>query len=129
MRETVTQGLFLSVLLGAPVGWSFVRSALLAGDPAVVEACPAVSSFLSPELQRNVKELREAGALSGPQRQVLSFKVCDPGLRMVVEPVLRGVSDLDELRDLAKVRPPGEAGLAPLPALRSPSGRGREAHR
>jgi len=119
MRYTVTHGLFLSVLIGAPVGWSFVRSALLAGDPAVSEACPDFASFLSPALQRNVKELRAAGVLSRSERQVLGLKVCDPGVRLLVEPLLRGVSDLDELRALANGEAPIEASLRPLPALRS----------
>ena len=119
MRYTVTHGLFLSVLLGAPVGWSFVRSTLLPKDPSSVEACPSLASFLSPTLQRDVKELKSSGGLSTPERQVLGLKVCDPGVRLLVEPLLRGVSDLDELRALANGEAPIEASLDPLPTLRS----------
>ena len=50
---------------------------------------------------------------------MLGLKICDPGLRLVIEPLLRGVADLDELRDLAKEGVPTEASLNPLPALRS----------
>jgi hypothetical protein len=64
-----------------------------------------------------VKELRAAGALSRAERQVLGMRVCDPGLKMLIAPLLRGVADLDELRDLARGEGPVEASFGPLPVL------------
>lgn len=114
MRDTVASGLLLSVLLGAPVGWSFVQSTLLRQDPSVGDSCPVVASLLSPALERDVKELRASGTLSKGERHMLGMKVCDPGVRLVLEPLLRGVSDLGELRDLAKGEGTGGA-LASTP--------------
>jgi len=117
MRDTVASGLFLSVLLGGPVGWFFVHSALLYQDPTAQEACPEVASLLRPALERDVRELSAHGALSKDQRQTLGMQVCDPGLRLVLGPILRGVSDLGELRDLAKSDAAGAAlAASPLSA-------------
>jgi len=99
------------------VGWFFVHSALLYQDPTAQEACPEVASLLRPALERDVRELSAHGALSKDQRQTLGMQVCDPGLRLVLGPILRGVSDLGELRDLAKSDAAGAAlAASPLSA-------------
>lgn len=113
------QGLFFCVLLGTPLGWSYVRTTWLATDPGLMGDCPELASLLSPEIQRNLQARRSSGGISTSDRKVLGTKVCDPALRALLQPVLGGVSDLSELRGLAERSGALDAKLQPRPALRA----------
>ena len=118
-RDTVAQGLVLSFFVAVPLGWSFLQSTLLAGDPRVQEACPTLTSFLSPALRNDVEAGRASGALSPDEKRMINLRVCDPATRLLVEPLLRGVSDLQELQDMAHGRGATLAGADPRAALPS----------
>ena len=118
-RDTVAQGLFLSVFVAAPLGWTFLQSTVLAEDPRVQEACPTLTSFLSPTLRNDVDAGRGSGGLSPEDRRLMNLRVCDPATRLLVEPLLRGVSDLGELQGMAHGKGSLLAGSDPRSALPS----------
>ena len=62
---------------------------------------------------------RASGALSPEERRMVNLRVCDPATRLLVEPLLRGVSDLQELQDMAHGRGATLAGADPRTALPS----------
>lgn len=116
LQVACLQGLFFSILLGTPLGWSYIRTTWLATDPVLAE-CPDLASLLSPGVQRRLQVYRSSGGLSTSDRKALGTKVCDPTLRALLQPVLGGVSDLTELKHLADRSGVLKAKLKPLPAL------------
>jgi len=118
IRAAAVHGLSLSVFFGAPLGWSVAQSTLFAKDPSVaVEECPELSSFLPPVLQRELKTYKARGRLTSSEKGTLGMRVCDPALRVVLKPMLGGVSDLSQLREMAKSAAQGDG--QPLPVLKS----------
>lgn len=116
IRAATLHGLSLSLFLSAPLGWSVAASTVFAKDPSAAEECPKLASFLPATLQRQLKAGRQA--LSSSEESTLAIRVCDPAMRVVLGPLLGGVSDLGELRDLAKSATTGP-GVKPLPAIQS----------
>lgn len=111
-------GLSLSLFFSAPLGWSVAQSTVFAKDPAAAEECPKLGSFLPSALQRQLKGQAARRALSSSEEGTLAIRVCDPAMRVVLGPLLGGVSDLGELRDLAKSAAT-QPGAQPLPAIQS----------
>ena len=124
-RAATAHGLFLSVMLSLPLGWSFIQSSFFAQDPTAAADCPDLTRFLDPNLQRSVYELSASGELSAAQKRTLGRKVCDPSLQAVLRPLLGGVSDVEELRSMAEANPALGGDLEVVPVLMTVLGQPR----